>query len=280
MPDQRVAVPLGTADPPSEVPEWVRYPETDGQPMPDGPRQRRVMNGVLHALEGHFRSTDAYFGGDTFVYYVEGRKPKAVAPDVFVVMGVPIADDMVYRPSKHGGRLPDFVMEVLSPTTRHYDQTEKKELYRTLGVQEYFLFDSEAGPDDRAMWAYELDGGDYKPMLPAGMVSGEEEYASGVLDLGFRRDGGRVRVRDLSTGLDYFWPDEEREGYRRERRRRKRAERRAEAARRKRVEAERRAEAARRERAEAGQARVEAENALLRERIAEFEAKLGVKPKP
>ena len=231
------------------------------------------MNGVLHALEG-------YFGGDTFVYYVEGRKPKAVAPDVFVVMGVPIADDMVYRPSKHGGRLPDFVMEVLSPTTRHYDQTEKKELYRMLGVQEYFLFDSEAGPEDRAMWAYRLDRGDYKPMQPAGMVTGEEEYASGVLGLGFRRDGGRVRVRDLNTGLDYFWPDEEREGYRRERRRRKRAERRAEAARHKRVEAERRAEAARRERAEAGQARVEAENALLRERIAEFEAKLGVKPEP
>ena len=40
-------------------------------------------------------------------------------------------------------------------------------------------------------------------MLPAGMVCGEEEYASGVLDLGFRRDGSRVRVRDLSTGLDY-----------------------------------------------------------------------------
>ena len=268
MPDQRLAVPPGIADAPKEVPEWVRYPETDGRPMPDGPRQRRVMIGVLHALEAHFRDRDVYFGGDTFVYYVEGRKRKAVAPDVFAVMGVPIADDRVYRPSKHGGRLPDFVMEVLSPTTRHYDQTEKKELYRTLGVQEYFLFDSEAGPEDRAMWAYRLDRGDYKPMQPAGMVTGEEEYASGVLGLGFRRDGGRVRVRDLNTGLDYSWPEEEREGHRLETWRRERAE------------AERRAEAGRRERAEAGQARAEAENAQLLERIAEFEAKLGVKPEP
>ena len=261
MPDQRVAVPpgpvavpLGTAGPPKEVPEWVRYPETDGQPMPDGYYQRDTLYGILHALKAHLKGRDVYFGVDMFIYYREGREPMAVAPDVFAVVGVPMGKDRVYRPSKHGGRLPDFVMEVLSPTTRHYDQTEKKELYRTLGVQEYFLFDSEAGPDDRAMWAYELDGGDYKPMLLAGMVGGEEEYKSGVLDLGFRRDGGRVRVRDLNTGLDYSWPEEEREGHRRE--------------------------ARRRERAEAGQARVEAENALLLERIAKYEAKLGVKPKP
>ena len=84
-------------------------------------------------------------------------------------------------------------------------------------------------------------------MLPAGMAGGEEEYASGVPDLGFRRDGSRVRVRDLNTGLDYSWPEEDREGHRRETRR---------------------------------LARAEAKDALLLERIAEFEAQQGVKPEP
>ena len=275
MPDQRVAVPPGrvavplrTADPPKEVPEWVRYPETDGEPMPDGHHRRRTMNGILHALEAHFRGRDVYFAGDMFIYYREAPEYKTVAPDVFAVVGVPFSADRVYRPSKHGGRLPDFVLEVLSRSTREHDQTVKKDLYRELGVEEYFLFDSEAGSEDRALWAYRLDGGEYKPMLPAGMVSGEEEYASRVLRLGFRRDGGHVRVRDLDTGLDYFWPDEDREGHRRESRRRKRAE-----AGQARAEAERRAETERRERAEA-------KNTVLLERIAEFEAKLGAKPKP
>lgn len=88
------------------------------------------------------------------------------------------------------------------------------------------------------MWAYELDGGDYAPMLPAGMVSGEEEYASRMLGLGFRRDGERVRVRNLDTGLDFAWPEEETRW---------------------------------RERAEA-------ENRLLRNQIADLEAKLRTKP--
>lgn len=175
MPDRRVAVPLGSADPPSEVPERVRYPETDGQPMPDGPRQRRVMNGVLHA--------------------------------------VPHAGGAGVLPLRFGG--------------------------------------GAGGSGDVGLSAGRAD---YKPMLPAGMVGGEEEYASGVLDLGFRRDGSRVRVRDLNTRLEYSWPEEDREGHRRETRRLAIAE--------------------------AGQAIAEAGDALLLERKAEFEAKLGVKPEP
>ena len=248
MPEQRVAVLPGTDVESGKVPEWVRYPETDGEPMPDGYYQRDTLYGILHALKAHLKGRDVYFGVDMFIYYREGREPKAVAPDVFAVVGVPMGKDRVYRPSQHGGRLPDFVMEVLSPKTREHDLTKKKDLYRQLGVEEYFLFDSEAGPGDRAMWAYELDSGDYAPMLPAGMVSGEEEYASRMLGLGFRRDGERVRVRNLETGVDYAWPEEES-------RRRERAER------------ERRAEAEQRRKAEA-------ENSLLLQRIAELEAKL------
>ena len=262
MPEQRVAVLPGTNVEIDKVPEWVRYPETDGEPMPDGCYQRDTLYSILHALKAHLKGRDVYFGVDMFIYYREGREPKAVAPDVFAVVGVPMGKDRVYRPSKHGGRLPDFVMEVLSPETLEHDLTKKKDLYRQLGVDEYFLFDSEAGPGDRAMWAYELDGGGYAPMLPVGMVSGEEEYASRMLGLGFRRDGERVRVRNLDTGLDYAWPEEDHrdasEGW---------------------IEAERRAEAEQRERAEAKQRkRAEAENRLLRHQIADLEAKLRTKP--
>ena len=66
------------------------------------------------------------------------------------------------------------MLEVLSQATREHDQTTKKGLYRKLGVEEYFLSDSEAGPEGRAMWAYRLVGGDRQPMLPARKVSGED----------------------------------------------------------------------------------------------------------
>ncbi|MDE0625348.1 MAG: hypothetical protein OXH99_03025 [Bryobacterales bacterium] len=107
-----------------------------------------------------------------------------------------------------------------------------------------------------------MDSGDYAPMLPAGMVRGEEEYASRMLGLGFRRDGERVRVRNLDTGLDYAWPEEDQ---------RDAADRR--------VEAERRADAKQRERAQAKhRMRAEAENRLLLQQIADLEAKLSTKP--
>ena len=39
----------------------------------------------------------------------------------------------------HGA--PDFVIEVLSPSTESYDRVEKKQLYETYGVPEYWIFD-------------------------------------------------------------------------------------------------------------------------------------------
>ena len=131
-------------------------------------------------------------------------------------------------------------------------------------MEEYFLFDSEAGPADRAMWAYRAGWGDYEPMLPAGMVSGKEEYASRVLGLGFRRDGDHVRVRDPVTVSDYLWPEKERQAHRRAIWPRKRAA----------AAAELRAGVERRKSAEAGQRRAEAETTVLLRRIEELEAKL------
>lgn len=68
MPDQRMTAPPEIAGPSEEVPEWVRYPETDGQPMPDGYCQRQTAIRILHALEAHSRGRDVFFGGDIFIY--------------------------------------------------------------------------------------------------------------------------------------------------------------------------------------------------------------------
>jgi Uma2 family endonuclease len=39
---------------------------------------------------------------------------------------------------------PDLVIEILSPGTKKYDQTDKKDVYRQFGVQEYFMVEPSA----------------------------------------------------------------------------------------------------------------------------------------
>ena len=159
MSEQQTAVHTGGDVEIEDAPEWADYLSTGGQSMPESAFQRDTPTSILHALKGHLQDKDVYFGSDMFICHREGREPQRVVPDVFAGLGERFEPVDVYLPSKHGGRLPDFVLGVLSRSTREHDQTTKKDLYRDLGVEEYFLFDSEAGPADRAMWAYWLVGG-------------------------------------------------------------------------------------------------------------------------
>ena len=63
-----------------------------------------------------------------------------MAPDVFVVLGANSADRCTYLLWEEP-KAPDFVLEITSCSTRHEDQVIKRDLYRSLGVREYFLFD-------------------------------------------------------------------------------------------------------------------------------------------
>jgi Uma2 family endonuclease len=53
---------------------------------------------------------------------------------------------------------PDFVVEILSPGTAHYDRHIKMQLYAQYGVAEYWIVD----PDDQAIEVYVLDGNSYR----------------------------------------------------------------------------------------------------------------------
>ena len=74
------------------------------------------------------------------MYYQEGNPRAVVAPDVFVVLGADNADRSTYRLWEEP-KGPDFVLEITSRSTRREDQVSKRELYRSLRVQEYWQFD-------------------------------------------------------------------------------------------------------------------------------------------
>ena len=114
MSEQQTAVHTGGDVEIEDAPEWADYPSTGGQSMPESAFRRDTPTSILHALKGHFQDKDVYFGGDIFIYYREGREPQRVVLDVFAVLGERFELEDVCRPSKHGGWLPDFVLEVLS----------------------------------------------------------------------------------------------------------------------------------------------------------------------
>ncbi len=120
----------------------ITYPETDGKPMAETDWHYKSVTNTRFSLEWHFRGReDVYVSGNLFVYYEEGNPRKCVAPDVFVVFGVPKRPRRVYLVWEEGKGL-DVVFEFTSKKTRREDFGRKMDIYRgILGVQELFIFD-------------------------------------------------------------------------------------------------------------------------------------------
>jgi Uma2 family endonuclease len=122
--------------------------------------------------------TDFYVGDNMFVYYsleqarevydeeVEQPETKRAfrGPDVFWVGGVdPNRERRVWIAWEEGGKLPDVIVELLSPSTAQKDRTEKKDLYaRVFGTAEYFLHD----PETRQLEGWRLARKFYRPIQP------------------------------------------------------------------------------------------------------------------
>jgi len=221
--------------------------------------------------------TDFFCGANIFVYYSEqqawevaeeekkGLEKRAFrGPDVFWVGGIdPHRKREAWIAWEEGGRLPDVIVEILSPSTAGNDRTKKRDLYaQVFHTAEYFLHDLEA----RRLEGLRLEGRTYRPIEPAedgrlwsqqlgaylGLWHGEVE----------KREGDWVRLYHPDGSLVPTETEAEREKAEAEREKAKAADARAEAER-ERAEAER-------ERARAADARAEAE----RERAEVAEAEL------
>ena len=178
----------------------IIYPETDGQPMPDGADQSLIFRKALTPLEIHFgKVPGSYVNGNTFLYYVEGDPNQSVSPDCFVVFG--ITPEAIHSLSAEGnntyllwevGKPPDFVLEIGSPSTKRADLVSKRRLYAELGIPEY--------------WRYDQTGGDHygEPLVGERLVDGEYQQ------LQMREDeDGRVWGRSDVLNLDIYWDDSE-----------------------------------------------------------------------
>jgi Uma2 family endonuclease len=128
----------------------------DGEPL-ESARHRQQMEVLIQSLELAWEDRqDFYAGGNMFIYFSEtqSRKNDFRGPDFFVVLGTDRHERKGWVVWEEGGKTPDVVIELTSPTTEHVDRSDKMRIYaRVLRVAEYFVFDPFSG----VLEGYELD---------------------------------------------------------------------------------------------------------------------------
>jgi len=182
----------------------------DGIPM-DDLRHVIQMNLLMDLIRQVMRDrgrTDFFVAGDIFVYYsieeargVAQGRPYFRGPDLFFVNG-----GVEYERERkgwlaweEGERLPDLIVEMLSPSTARLDRTIKKDLYaRVFRTAEYYLYDF----DTARLEAFRLIGDGYQPMLPN--AAGRFRSEQFGLELGLARSAQSGQTADW---LRLFHPD-------------------------------------------------------------------------
>jgi Uma2 family endonuclease len=182
----------------------------DGIPL-DSYWQRIQMNfliGVIRQAMAERGRTDFFVSGNNFVYYsVEQARDVAEGrhyfrgPDVFFVDRVEPKKEQrkAWVSWEEDGRLPDLIVELLSPSTAHIDRTKKKDLYaRTFRTRNYLLYDL----DTASLEGFRLAGDLYQPIQP----DRQGRLRSDVLDLDFGLWRGALEDQE-TTWLRLFRPD-------------------------------------------------------------------------
>ena len=183
----------------------IFYPETDGMPLADGFYQLENLTEILSVLGLFFKDNPRVaVSGDTFIYFVEGDPSRWVAPDCYVALDISM--DSIDRYNTYRvwevGKVPDFVLEIGSPSTARNDLGEKRDLYAQIGVREYWLFDPSGGEHygEPLIGQHLDDDGAYKRcemnVEPDGMVWARSPALN--LDLCWR--DGRLRFYDPGAG--------------------------------------------------------------------------------
>jgi Uma2 family endonuclease len=180
----------------------------DGEPL-ESPWHLAQMNLLIDLIDRLMEERgrdDFYSGGNQFVYHsveqardVARGRPYFRGPDVYFVDHVGFGERKAWVSWEEGGRLPDFIVEVLSASTAHIDRTVKKDLYaRTFRTRDYFLYDF----DTETLEGFRLVGGVYQPIQP----DSQGRFRSDVLgaDLGLWH--GILR-RHEKTWVRLFHPD-------------------------------------------------------------------------
>jgi Uma2 family endonuclease len=186
----------------------IEYPTGDGKPMAETDLHRDLMFDLIKSLQVHYADDPlTYVSGNLLLFYEEGNKRRHLAPDVFVVRGIPKRERLNYLVWEEG-KGPDLVIELTSKSTRREDQSTKRDLYRdVLRVSEYFLFDPLAEYLKPPLQGFRLLNGEYTSIEPVAsrlpsLVTGLHLEARGKSLRLYSPDLGRVLPTPLERAME------------------------------------------------------------------------------
>jgi Uma2 family endonuclease len=173
---------------------------SDGEPLDNEwhTEQIPLLKEVIRQAMAERGRRDFFVGGDMFVYYsveqardVAKGRPYFRGPDVFWVGGAkPAGLRKAWVAWEEEGRLPDVIVELLSPSTAEIDRTVKKDIYaRNFRTAEYFLYE----PETQTLEGFRLAGQTYRRWRP--MTRDDSAASSSERLSGSGMASGRTRRR-------------------------------------------------------------------------------------
>ncbi len=146
-------------------PAEILYPSSDGEPLAESYDHLYVIMTTLAMLTHYLQGQQATVLADQFLYYAQGFPRLRVAPDVMVILNVLPGGRDNYKTWEEG-QVPAVVFEMTSPGTRSQDDIEKKKLYESIGVTEYWQFDPRGEWIPEKLRGFRLQGEDEPVYVP------------------------------------------------------------------------------------------------------------------
>jgi len=122
---------------------------------------------LIDSIVWQFRGRDDYYaGGNQFIYFSEqqARNRDFRGPDCYLVLGTnkePLRE--YWCVWQEGGKYPNLIIELSSPSTAHLDRTVKKDIYeQVFRTANYYCYD----PASHTLDGWELVNEVYKPLVP------------------------------------------------------------------------------------------------------------------
>ena len=175
------------------------------EPVEDGMQQESPIDHIKRLLTARYADReDVFVSNAVFISYDITNGNARVQPDLFIAFGVDAAAIRVNLPNFwiwETGKVPDFVMEVASPSTAANDLGRKRELYERIGVSEYWRFDPTGGDlYGQPMAGERLVDGRFQPCQLVTDSDGSIQAHSELLNLDFTWHGTSFDILDPSTG--------------------------------------------------------------------------------